>query len=643
MKKITALLLTAILAIGGVSAQSTLFEYNFNDGNKAGLTFYDEDQLTPSSFMQSVGFSVGNPWILLRDSNTSKDMFISSTSQYTPAGAANDWMVLPEVQVVSENLVLEWKSQAYKADKRDGLKVFISTQGGRPENFPSTPVWEVAEEEVGATEDFEGEFITHELSLAQYVGKTIYIAFVNQSYDKSLLAIDDIKVYSNDKFALKLDFGTVINDVEAVTFSGEIINQQLDKLNEVAITLSYGEKVVTENFGNLNLAKGESARFAMAHKMPIKFNETIQYTLRATAGQDNYVYVSSVTNTFRRRVVIEEHTGVRCGYCPLGAWAIDSIKEIAPDKIAPIAVQCAQLGSVNLLVDDYTGGLYTEGLTAYPVGWIDRTYASTPNGNANGYHFDDEGSWLSLFNKQVNIVPDAGITVTAVLSEDKNSIVAEAQVRTAEDKANLDWRVIYVLTEDSVTGYFQSNNYSGHKGWVGGWQSKPKSAEVVLNELARGIYPSFYGEQGSMPATMSAGVIEKYSYTIEIPYTKQVGGNTIEFVQNAKNLNVVAMLVDGKTKRVVNADMARVKDLTAVNGVERDVNGSKVVTEGNVVKVAAANGAMLSASLVTIDGRVVASAAGSGSVALDASHYSGVALVQVVADGNVTVRKVVVR
>lgn len=644
MKKITAFLLTAILTISGVLAQPQVLEYNFNDGDKTGIAFYDVDQLTPSSFMQSIGFAVDNPWILIMDSATSKDMFIGSTSQYTPAGQANDWMVLPAVEVLNENMMLEWKSQAFMANKRDGLKIFISTEGNQPSDFPADPVWEIEQEEIGATEDyFEGEFISHELSLAQYVGKTIYIAFVNQSYDKSIIAIDDIKVYSNDKFALNLNLGNVVNEVDEVVFEGEIINYQYDKLDEVAVTLEYDGVSVSETFSNLNIARGESAPFKLNHKMPIELNQTIRYEIHAVVGSDKFDYASSVTNTFRRRVVIEEHTGVRCGYCPLGTWAIDSIKEIAPDKVAPIAVQCAQLGSVNLLVEDYTGGLFSNGLTAYPIGWIDRTYAATPNGNANGYHFDDEASWISLFNKQLNEVPEAGVSVTAVLSDDKTSIIAETKVRTAVDKNNLDWRVVYVLTEDSVTGYFQSNNYSGHNGYVGGWEKKPKSVEVELHDLARGIYPNFYGLEGSMPSTMSAGVEERYSYTFDIPYTKVLGESTIDFVQDIKNLNVVAMVVDGKTKRVINADMARVKDLTAIKGVTNNAFDVTCVSMNGAVRVIADQNVAMTVSLIALDGRVLATTEARGTATLDVAGYQGIALVQVVANGAVEVTKVVVR
>ena len=146
MKKIFTLFSALLLTVSALHAETVLVDYDFNDGDKSGLGVYDVDNLTPSDFMQQIGFSVGNTWILIKDTNTSTDMFVGSTSQYKPAGQANDWLVLPATLIPGHGFSLEWKSQAFYANKRDGLKVFISTQGGKPEDFPATPVWEVAEE-----------------------------------------------------------------------------------------------------------------------------------------------------------------------------------------------------------------------------------------------------------------------------------------------------------------------------------------------------------------------------------------------------------------------------------------------------------------------------------------------------------------
>ena len=632
MKKIFMLLATAFIAVSGL-AQTVLYSCDFNDSKKVDMTYYDVDKLTPTKFMSNIGFAIDKPWIPCKDSNTSTNTFICSTSQYNPAGQANDWMVTPAIKV-TKNCILEWYSQAYKMDARDGLKVFISTIGNTPADFPAEPVWAVEEEEVGPTEDFDGEFIHHSLTLDEYAGQTIYVAFVNQSYNKSLLGVDDIKVYRNEDFVVSLNFGEVVFENEEIEVAGYITNYKIDNINEVNFTLTYGEETINETISGLNIAKGGKQRFALEHKIAIDLNESIDYTLIATVGDKQYSIASSVTNTFFRQVVFEEHTGIRCGYCPAGTWAIDSLKEVAGEHLAPIAVQCSSLGSAALMVENYTGHLYSEGITNYPAAWIDRTYIKTPFGSNSGYSFDVEDSWISLFYKQLATMAEAGISTEARLTEDLNTINITTHVRTAEDKQDLDWRVIYALTEDSLAGFFQKNDYAGSKYYVGGWEKKKNTVEVVLDDVARGIYPSFYGLQGSIPANINKGDVAEHTYSIDL---------TELDLYNVYKLNIIAMLVDGKTKRVVNAHKVHVQDHTGIEGIQADAMPVRVVANNGRVEVSTFDNTPFTASLITIDGRVIATEAGMGSATLNAAGYHGVALVQIVSDNNMKVTRVVVR
>lgn len=654
MKRIITLFSTLILVIGVVYAQTVVREYNFNDGQKDGINIYDVDNLMPSDFMQQVGFSQGTTWILIKDTNTSTDMFVGSTSQYRPAGQANDWMVLPATAITSEGFRLDWKSQAFYANKRDGLKVFISTQGGNPQDFPTTPVWEIAEEEIGATEDyFEGEFISHSISLDGYVGETIYIAFVNQSYDKSLICVDDIKVYREDgDFSIDINLDNVVYDQEELTFSGVVKNHELALLDALNIELSYDGNTVSEDITNLNLAKGESAEFTLSHKVSAAYNKTLNYRVVATAeGVSSTVaeYVSSVINTFTRRVVIEDHTGVWCDNCPAGIWALDSLKEVAPDNFAPISVQNNNgIPNPSLVVDEYDAGLSGAGCMAFPSGWINRTYVSHPWGNGQ-YNFEDEKSWVSLFNKEMSELPEAGVELEAYFNADKSWVNARVMVRTAETKENVDWRVIFVLTEDSVTGFYQNNRYSGMSQWVGGWQNKPRNVSMIFNDIARGIYPSFYGEKGSLPSTIQEGDVIEYNYGICLPYETVVvdkvgNAKSYQVIQNADKLNLIAMVVDATTDRVINADMIHITDAPeAIEGVESDALQVKVVVENEHVVVEAPQGEEMEAMLISLDGRIIARSSSSTIATLDTAGYRGVALVEVISRGKAVVKKVVIR
>lgn len=632
MKKILSLLVVAILSTTAAMAQTVLANYDFNDNNKDGLLIYDLDKSTPSVFMQRIGFAVDKTWIILQDAATSTDKFLGSTSQYTPAGKANDWLILPNIHVTGKGFVLEWKSQSFQSSLRDGIKIFISTTGNTPDEFPATPVWEIEEEEAGATENFENEFAQHSISLDEYVGQTIHIAFVNQSNNKSILAVDDIKVSRDDAFGLDINTDRIIYEVEDIAIEGYIKNYTTSNIEEVEVTLTYGDNVITETITGLNIAKGQSAPFAMEHRIATPYNKTIEYTLEATTNNETFSYTSQITNTFNRRVVIEDHTGLWCGNCPGGMWAIDSIKATYPNNIAAISVQNNNGAPSDIVVDSYDGGLSSAGLMAFPSGWIDRTYIENPFGNGQ-YDFEDKNSWISLFKKQLALLPQAGVAVTGYLLED-NSIHAKAVVRTAETKSNLDWRVIFVLVEDNVEGYYQKNDLTGKASWLGGWESLPGSVPITLNDLARGIYPSFYGEKGSLPATITVGANVSYTHNITIPTV----------VKDINNLHLIAMVVDGTTSQVVNANMVHVeKAPEAIEGVEQNNLAAHVWVDENCIKVAAEQGANLTASLIAIDGRLLASASGTGNITIETGNYRGIALVQVASEGSICVKKVVIK
>ena len=104
----------------------------------------------------------------------------------------------------------------------------------------------------------------------------------------------------------------------------------------------------------------------------------------------------------------------------------------------------------------------------------------------------------------------------------------------------------------------------------------------------------------------------------------------------------MAMVVDGKTKRVINADMTRVKDLTGINGVSTEAS-VKCIVENGTVRVITSDNATMVASLIALDGRTLATTTGRGTAILNTAGYQGVALVQVVANGAVEVTKVIVR
>lgn len=184
MKK--QLLALAIAATGIASAQT--FTQDFTSatvpGLPAGWMQNNVDGFTVSSSLSAYNFGT-NAWVT-RDVNSlfpGHGKVAVSTSWYTTAQTSNDWLITPQFNVPA-NAVIEWDAVAVDPSYADGYQVKISTTGTAVANFTNLQT-------VGAE---NATWTNRGLSLNAYAGQNVYIAFVNNSNDKYLLFLDNIKV-----------------------------------------------------------------------------------------------------------------------------------------------------------------------------------------------------------------------------------------------------------------------------------------------------------------------------------------------------------------------------------------------------------------------------------------------------------------
>ncbi len=147
---------------------------------------YDEDGLTPAS---NVAF-VNDAWVIYENLQDSTQFTALSTSWYDPPGAADDWMVLPKMNIPA-GTVLNWSAIAYDGSYADGYQVRISTTDSAVSSFTHVLV-DIAEE--------NSYWTNRTASLNSFSGQEVYIAFRNNSYDKFLLAINEIELYQPPAF-----------------------------------------------------------------------------------------------------------------------------------------------------------------------------------------------------------------------------------------------------------------------------------------------------------------------------------------------------------------------------------------------------------------------------------------------------------
>lgn len=261
----------------------------------------------------------------------------------------------------------------------------------------------------------------------------------------------------------------------------------------------------------------------------------------AYAGNNSVVANIKVTDkSFVRRMVVEEGTGTWCGWCPRGIVAFEYMEEKYPDTFIGIAAH-----ATDVFTESTYAPLHSY-FSGYPKCIVNRDPAKV---------YDPTSSNLESAYKSMGNEPAVANVYVSAYIED-NNIMAKATTTFAAPDKGLDYRIAFVILEDSIVGYEQTNNYSGGKnGEMGGFENLPQYAPIKFNHVARGIY-DYNGIEKSVPADVKEGELYEFEKTISMPE-----------VQRTKYLSIVALLINGKTGLIDNAAKAHIAQS---QGIEED-------------------------------------------------------------------------
>lgn len=133
-------------------------------------------------------------------------------------------------------------------------------------------------------------------------------------------------------------------------------------------------------------------------------------------------------------------------------------------------------------------------------------------------------------------------SVTYVEADEAYKVYTTTRVANFLENAQL--RLVYVVTEDSVGPYKQTNNFAGESDEMGGFENLPTKVEMLYSDVARFIYPSCNGLEGSVPSTLEA--CKDYAYVANV----SANFNCDDYGK----LQLTVMLYDAATNTIVNAD-----------------------------------------------------------------------------------------
>ncbi len=570
----------AVAALGfmGMQAQDTYLIEHFDSGIPSSFALYDEDQNEPSLDMSNLGFAVGVPWICVTEGEDGNHV-AASTSWYQRAGTSNDWMVTSPIEVKDSAAVLSWRARATDADYRDGYKVFLSTSGNTVADFTGDAVFSVSKENTAWTE--------HEVSLSDYVGKTLWVAFVNTTRDRSMLYVDDIFVGipSCIELSSELQDG-VITRYGEVYLTGVI--RAKEPVSSFTVALTLGEQTITETFSR-SIAAGNVSEFTFSQPISIDCNTRTDYVLTAEAEGDRSSLAGKVC-FIAHKVVAEEVTGTWCGYCVRGIVAMEQMREEHPDDYIGIAVHCGSRSWPDAMELDpviYNDLLFSNlGMTGYPHCTINRQKKYTGDPANIPYYYDQAKSGSK---------PKVGIRLTAEYDQANNQILTHTSTLFCDNETGADYRQLYVMIENNVHGegygYYQNNYYNGQAG-MGDFTNLPSTVPdslMTYPDVARALYGTYDGIEGIYASDIAAGAVTTYDYVLDsIPVSILIRENC-----------ELAVLLLNKNGVIVNADKVKLGELSGFCGIQH-------------VSADASDSSSYYPRLYTLDGKCLGSAAPEG-------------------------------
>jgi hypothetical protein len=547
MKKILQLLILVLLA--NVSYGQLLFEIDFEDGTLGDMTIVDNDGLTPASPVS--GYT--DAWNVRAGINDITSGVAISNSWYSSPAAADDWLITPQLAIADAATAISWEAVAIDPNFADGYEVRISTTDNDIASF-TTVLWSTPGEQAS------GQLEKRIASLGDFVGENIYIAFRNNSFDKFLLAIDNISVrviqardvtvngFTGAKYHVK-------NTEIPVTVN--ITNNGGELLESVDLHWSDGANEYMNTLTGLSLATGES--MDVTSTTPFMAVDAVSYNLTIWAANpngdtdlaegDNLIdaSVAGVSYVPNRKVVVEEGTGTWCGWCPRGTVGLYEAAMMFPDNFVGIAVHNGD----PMTVSNYDGPL---GISGFPGGKVNRTTDSDPG----------LAALEELIPVMREVISPMAPVVVAHGDEDTRMISISTETEFVTQLDGIDFRLAAVIIEDGVTGtgngYNQANYYSGGaQGPMGGYENLADpvpASDMVYDHVARVILGGFDGAAGSVPTSVVDGDMASYDFSYEVPADYDM-----------TKMHAVVLVIDNATGEILNSDETEVSLILGTNEI----------------------------------------------------------------------------
>lgn len=274
----------------------------------------------------------------------------------------------------------------------------------------------------------------------------------------------------------------------------------------------------------------------------------------------------------KRRALVEEFTGLWCGWCPEAYVVVSQLEQKRPDDFVTIAYH----------KEDSMAGV-DQSLMPNALG--------APGININRSRVDNFRTLEQSLDESLKELAPAEIEVDLTWTDAKKTILRpEARVRFAEAAEAGRYRIGYAVVEDNYCNpaYTQHNYFGDASQYTDDYYKGPfwdlfigKAYEVsgiVYNDVAEFVTDPA-GLESSIPDAVEANQTVTHFITVDPAEFKVMCASSSAYgksvVWNRDNLRAIAILLDTKTGKVVNAatsihagDAPVYSQISGIEGVE---------------------------------------------------------------------------
>lgn len=225
-----------------------------------------------------------------------------------------------------------------------------------------------------------------------------------------------------------------------------------------------------------------------------------------------------------RNVLLEEYTGINCGYCPDGHRIANEIMAANPGRVCVINIHQGTYAA-NTYTTQFGNALANQtGLNGYPAGTVNRHVFS---GSAT---YLDRGQWTAAANNIMNMASPVNIAAEGTLDWDTRTLNVRVQLYYTASQSVSSNALNVAIIQDNVLGQQSGMSYNPNQ--VVGNQYNHMH---MLRHLVT-------GQWGETINTITPGTLVEKNYEYVIP--AQLGSpNAINAV--LQNLNFIAFVCEG--------------------------------------------------------------------------------------------------